>query len=143
MTRQEKYRDTKTFRYFNANPKGRQTTDCVIRAIATAVIWEDAYNTVIRLMADFQIKTGFDPRDGSIGMGKFLEEIGFIKHKQPRKDDRTKYTGKEFCEQIAEEDERIVANLGGNHTVAIIGCRVHDTWNSTGGCIGNYWTLWR
>lgn len=139
MRRQDKYPDTKTFHYYNANPKNRLTTDCVVRAIATAVIWEDAYNTVIKEMAHFQIKTGFDPGDGSVGMDKFLTSIGFTKRKQPRKSDNTKYTGKEFCEMIGKEHKRIVANIGGNHTVAIIKGQVWDTWNSTGKTIGNYW----
>lgn len=138
MRRQDKYPDTKTFHYFNANPHNRITTDCVVRAIATAVIWDDSYNEVIRQAAHFWIQTGFDPFDGNLGMGKFLESIGFRKNRQPRKPDGTKYTGKEFCEQIAEG--RIVANLGGNHTVAIINGRVYDTWDSTDGCIGNYWS---
>ena len=32
-----------------------------------------------------------------------------------------------------------VANIGGNHTVCIKNGKVHDTWDSTDGCIGNYW----
>ena len=34
-----------------------------------------------------------------------------------------------------------VANLGGNHTVCIKGGKVLDIWNSTEGCIGNYWAM--
>jgi len=70
---------------------------------------------------------------------KFLTSIGFVKRKQPRKEDNTKYTGKEFCEMIGKEHKRIVANIGGNHTVAIIKGQVWDTWNSTEKTIGNYW----
>lgn len=73
-------------------------------------------------------------------MDKLLLYLGWVKHKQPRKPDNTKYTGKEFCRQIAENSVNYVANIGGNHTVAIINGKVHDTWNSTDGCIGNYWT---
>ena len=32
-----------------------------------------------------------------------------------------------------------VANLGGNHTVCIKDGKVLDIWDSSGGCIGNYW----
>ena len=53
--------------------------------------------------------------------------------------DGTKYTGKEFCKR-ARKYERYVANLGGNHTVAIVNGKVNDIWDSTDGCIGNYWT---
>ena len=36
MRRQDKYPDTEVFHYFNANPKNRITTDCVVRAICLA-----------------------------------------------------------------------------------------------------------
>lgn len=48
------------------------------------------------------------------------------------------YTGEEFCETLCG-DEKIVANIGSNHCVAIVNGKVHDTWNSTSRCIGNYW----
>jgi len=40
----------------------------------------------------------------------------------------------------AYTEETVIANIGGHHIVAIIEGRVWDTWNSTDGCIGNYWT---
>lgn len=61
---------------------------------------------------------------------------------QPRKADGTKYTGKEWCDKIQRNPNfpgRIIANIGGHHTVAIIDGRVWNTWDSTDGCIGNYW----
>ena len=159
MKRQDKYPETKTFRFYNANPHNRITGDCVARAIATAT--DIPYNEVVQLMADYQIKTGFDPLYGS-HLGGFMKTLGWVKHKQPRKANGTKYTGSEFCEELnvgffgfdgdpeVIYPSRIVANIGGNHTVAIIETKepktasvrykVHDTWNSTDGCIGNYWT---
>lgn len=139
MRRQEKYPDTTTFHFYNANPHNRITTDCVIRAIATAS--EKDYNDVVMDLAKIQCKTGFDPSEAST-FGKYLESLGFVKHKQPRKADNTKYTGKEFCEYLRRigNEKNIVANIGGGHAVAIIRNRVYDTWNSTKGCIGNYWT---
>ena len=67
------------------------------------------------------------------------ERKGWIKQKQPRKDDNTKYTGEEFCIFIAREKRRYVVNVGGNHTVAIVNKKIYDTWDSTEGCVGNYW----
>ena len=40
---------------------------------------------------------------------KYLDQLGWTKHKQPRKDDNTKYTGKEFC-QILNRDILAVGN---------------------------------
>lgn len=137
MTRQQKYPDTATFHYHNANPKGRFTTDCVVRAISAAT--ETPYNVVVGELAKMQQSTGFDASSPEC-FGRYLEIVhGWNKHNQPRKSDGKKYTGSEFCREFAK-GKKIVANLGGGHTVAIIDGRVYDTWDSTDGCIGNYWT---
>lgn len=141
MTRQNKYPDTKTFHYHNANPKNRITTDCVVRAISTAL--ELPYSQVVMELAEMQCKTGYDDGDKTL-YEKYLASKGWVKHKQPRKDFNLKYTGKEFCEMAQEYTmdypSRMIANIGGHHIVAIVEGRVWDTWDSTGGCIGNYWT---
>lgn len=134
MTRQEKYPDTKTFHYYNANPKNRITGDCWCRAICTAT--GIPYNTVVMEMAELHCKTGYDADDN---ISRYLESKGWIKCKQPRKKDNTKYTGDEFCRKLAMKDKKYIANIGGHHIVAIVDCKVYDIWNSTAGCIGNYW----
>lgn len=134
MTRQEKYPDTKTFHYYNANPKNRITGDCWCRAISTAT--EIPYNTVVMEMAELHCKTGYDAMEN---ISRYLESKGWAKCKQPKRLDGTKYTGDEFCRKLAMKGQRYVANIGGHHMVAIVDRRVYDIWNSTGGCIGNYW----
>lgn len=147
MRRQDKYKDTETFHFYNANPHNRFTTDCVIRAISTAT--RIPYNTVVMELAKIQCETGFDDGDAKV-YGKYLEQLGWKKMKQPRKSDNTKYTGKEFCKELMRYDSniasdedfditRVIAHIGGNHIVAIIEGQVNDTWDSTAGCIGNYW----
>lgn len=85
MKRSEKYPETNTFHYYNANPKNRFTTE------------------------------------------------------------------KEFCEMLQKDVTAVgmsfIANIGGHHMVCIKETgglhgshKVHDIWNSTDGCIGNYWT---
>lgn len=136
VKRQDKYPDTDTFHFFNANPKGKITGDCVVRAISRATGID--YNTVVMELAAMQCKTGLDYADKRI-YGKYLENHGFVKCGQPRKADSTKYTGKEFCRKLADKKARYFAHIGGLHVVAIIDGRVNDHWDSTGGCIGNYW----
>ena len=148
MTRQNKYPETSTFHYCNANPKGRMTGDCTFRAICTALgqTWEQ---TVME-MAEMSCKTGYAINDKK-GIERYLQAKGRVKHPQPRKADNTKFTGKEFCKElncdIAFVGKRVVANIGGNHIVCIKETddlhglhKVHDIWDSTDGCIGNYWT---
>ena len=145
MTRQQKYPETSTFHFHNANPKNRFTTDCVLRAISTAL--EMPYNQVVMEMAEMQCKTGYDRTENKL-IDMYLQSKGWIRRTQPRKADNTKYTGEEFCREVSEgvtfngslfNYNRIVANLGGHHIVAIVNGKVWDTWNSTGGCIGIYW----
>ena len=139
MKRQEKYPDTTTFHFYNANPKNRITGDCVTRALCTAL--EIPYNQCVMEQAEVQCKTGYDNATAQ-GVDHYLKTKGWTKHAQPRKWDGTKYTGKEFCEflQRTGNKKNIVANIGGHHTSAIINNKVVDHWNSTGKCIGNYWT---
>lgn len=150
MTRQQKYPDTETFHFHNANPNGKYTGDCVARALSVAT--GNPYSDIVRCLAEIQIATGYDGTSPE-GFGRYLESEGWIKHKQPRMKSGRKYTGEVFC--IAQQSllfrdgaegldvypsKRIVANIGGGHTVAIIDGKVWDTWDSTEGCIGNYWT---
>ncbi len=152
MKRQDKYPDTSTFHYFNANPHHRITGDCRIRAIATAC--EVPYNQVVMDLAKIQCDTGYDQTTNQ-GLNILLKKYGWTKHPQPRKpDDNTKYTGKQFCEYLYLYSDRcfipyikgnVIANIGGHHIVAFVEekhrqYRCYDIWDSTNGCIGNYWT---
>lgn len=135
--RTEKYPETTTFHYYNANPKNRITGDCVFRAFAFAM--EQDYNTTVMEMAELMCKTGYAMNDTK-GEEQYLKSKGWIKHPQPKKANGKKYTGAEFCKLIANKNIRYIAHIGGNHTVAIVNGKVNDIWNSTDGCIGNYWT---
>lgn len=133
-TRQQKYPDTDTFHYFNANPKNRLTADCSFRAISTAL--NQDYNQTVMEMAELMCKTGY-ALDDKKGIKAYLESKEWIKHSQPKHADGTKYTGAEFCKEF---EGTYVANIGGHHIVCIKDGKVLDTWDSTNGCIGNYWT---
>lgn len=132
--RQQKYPDTDTFHYYNANPKNRITVDCSFRAISTAL--NQDYNQTVMEMAELMCKTGY-ALDDKKGIKAYLALKGWIMHLQPRHLDGTKYTGKEFCKEF---EGTCIANIGGHHIVCIKDGKVLDTWDSTNGCIGNYWT---
>lgn len=140
MKRQEKYPETKTFHYYNANPKNRMTTDCNVRALCTAL--EIPYNQVVMELAEVQCRTGYDVASPK-GIDEYLKSKGWVKQKQPRKDDNTKYTGKEWCEEIQTHrhwySPQMIANIGGHHIVAVMFGQVYDVWDSTDKCIGNFW----
>ena len=138
MRRGAKYRDHATFHFYNANPFGKYTGDCVVRAIsvATETDWEE----VVLGLATTACLTGYSMCSKE-GFDKYLENHGWVKNPQPRKANGKKYTGKEFGRWAVKNGiDRAVAKIGGHHVVAVIDGKVWDTWDSTGGCIGNYWT---
>ena len=144
-TRQERYPDTATFHFYNENPRNRITGDCTFRAIATAT--GKPWDEVVMEMARMSCETGYAINDKK-GIERYLKSLGWKKHKQPRKRDNTKYKGYNFCRRIQNPEsvyhkyanKNIIAMIGGHHIVAICNGKVYDHWNSTGGCIGNYWS---
>ena len=134
MRRQEKYKDTEWFVWYNANPKNRLTTgDCVVRAISmlTNVSWEQTLQNLTEL-GIFEGRVYNDP----VIYTKYLGNLGFVKIAQPRFPNNTKLTGKQFCEFF---DRPCIASIGGHHVVYINKGKVFDTWDSTDGAIGNFW----
>ena len=109
-------------------------------------------------LAELQCKTGYDDGDAKL-YDKYLQSKGCCKQKQPRKDDGTKYTGKEWCDWVSinephdcryKDCKAIIAHIGGHHVVCIKPAdgdgfnrrfKVYDIWDSTYGCIGNYWII--
>ena len=86
-------------------------------------------------MTEVGIKYGY-PANDKHTIDKYLKQKGWTKCGQPKYPNGRKYTGKEFCELCK-------ANIGGHHIVAVIDGQVYDTWDSTDGCIGNYWVPYR
>lgn len=140
MKRELKYPNTDFFTYYNANPKRRNTGDCVIRALCVAL--EKPYEEVVIDLAKLQAKDCYDTGDPKL-YGKYLSQQGWIKMAQPRHDDNTKYTGIEWCSFLQfwkkKNYKRMVAHIGSGHIVAIIDGKIIDTWNSSNGCVGNFW----
>lgn len=147
MNREKKYPDTRSFHYHNQNPRKRITGDCVFRAFSQAL--DQDYNATVMEMATLMTQTGYALNDTK-GEDAYLKKKGWVKHAQPRKPDGKKYTGVEFCEalnngSVMAHNGAVIAHIGGHHAVCIKRessnhWRVQDIWDSTGGCIGNYWT---
>ena len=76
--------ETATFHFHNENPKGKRTSDCVIRAIARATgqSWEEVLTGLYQVA--MQLKTA--PAD-KVCFDRYLGQQGWLKHPQPRKDD--------------------------------------------------------
>lgn len=134
--RQLKTPDTHYFHYHNENPKLNICGDCVVRAIARGMNkpWDEVYKD----LCDIGFKKKLMPNNKKVYY-KYLKDNGWIQCKQPRFEDNTKYSAVDFCEKIARYDRRYIANIGTEHIVAIVSCKVNDIWNSSNNKIGVYW----
>lgn len=127
------------FKYvnFNANPKNKKTEDCVIRAISKGLNqkWEDTYLE----MAKFCIKKGY-MLNGKNGYKTYLKSKGYEMCKMPRREDRTRYTIKEFVEEIAEPNKTYIIKVA-NHLTLVQNGVLYDTWDCSKKSVGNYWVV--
>ena len=126
----------------NVNPKGKKTGDCVIRAltVATGKKYEDIY----RELFEISLKTGWILNEKRVE-DKLLERYGFVKHKQPRKYDNTKYTIGEI-DQITSglyvdgKEVKTVVIRCAHHLTVVVDNTLVDTWDCRYKCISNYYT---
>jgi hypothetical protein len=122
------------FEKVNANPKGWKTNDCVIRSLALATDY--SWGEVYEVLTQKGLKKCRMPNDKII-YEEFLEEEGFIKHKQPRKSDNTKYTVKEWAE--LNPNIQMIVSVA-KHLTYVENNIMMDTWNCSRKSVGNYWT---
>lgn len=124
---------TLPFKEFNANPKGKRTCDCVIRALCVAL--NKDYYEVYDELVTISKKTGFMLNEKRVE-DKLLEAYGFIKMKQPRKNDGTKYDVNEI--RLICNAPVIVIRVAHHLTVVKDGVLI-DTWNCGYKTINNYY----
>lgn len=141
-----KFPDTRYFHYYNANPKGKITGDCVFRALS--VVTQTPYEEVMKRLFELSSKYGYSPTSLETYQ-RFLKEKGFVKVKQPRKSDNTKFTAEEFIDAFYNpvgelnlatfdyELTRVFLHLGSHHVACIVNGQVWDIWNSTEEKVGS------
>ena len=130
-------KNTPTYHFYNANPKGLYTGDCTYRAYALAngISWEVALMTC----ALYYIKTGKIDCDAN-DTDELLQEFGtWIRHKEPKHYDGKKYTVAQLAEELMFEPDPVIVTVN-NHTTCIKNGKVWDTWNCSGEYVRAYWT---
>lgn len=118
----------------NINPKNKKTCDCVIRAIALAS--DKSYEEVYRELVEISLRTGYFITEKRT-YDKYLEKIGFVKMKQPRKGDGTKYIVKEIDELISSSQTVIVSVA--HHLTCVKEHICYDLWDCRHKSVGNYY----
>ena len=121
------------FKNMNVNPKGRNTSDCVVRALtlATGLPYEEVYKGLFEI----SLKTGYMLNEKRVE-DKYLEANGFIKMKQPRKNDGSKYKINEI--RLLSQASVIVIRCAHHLTCVKDGVLI-DTWNCGYKTINNYY----
>lgn len=125
------------FREVNLNPKGKKAADCTIRAIAGAA--EVNYYKVYEDLYQISLKTGYMVNEKRCEE-KLLEKYGFVKMKQPKHDDGTKYEIRELDQLIDCEKEKVVVSCT-HHLTCVKNGEIQDLWNCGYKTIGNYYVL--
>ena len=128
------------YEYYNANPKNKKTTDCVVRALVVAT--GKSYETVLRELVELSLQTGWFIAEKRLE-DRFLELNGFIKHKQPRKwYDGSKYDIGEI-DELEDCLDKIVIIRCTHHLTVVKDFTLYDIWDCRGRTILNYYTKQR
>ena len=120
---------------YNANPKKRKTTDCVIRALSVASGKD--YETVFRELVDIAIKTGYMINEKHC-YDKWLENNGFEKMPQPRHHDGTKYLVGDVDKLLHFNEYKCVVSMA-NHVSCVVDNKLIDIWDCRRKSISNYY----
>ena len=122
---------------FNVNPKGHKTGDCAVRAIVGTL--NISYEEAIDRCAYWAKKRCYGITDKQT-VELVLKEYGYVKMKQPRKIDGTKYTVGEMDKVLSRKQmmQGVLITVANHHT-CITGGVVQDIWDCRGKAVGNYY----
>ena len=146
--RQLEYPETKFFKFYNANPKGKITDDCVIRAIAQGqnISWNEAYTKLF----NNSVKLCVMPNNRK-NADAVLKSDGWVRMSQPKHYDGRKVTARELIYYYSQwkSNVSIIASIGAHHFTCICDInrdnekpreyKVHDIWDCSDNCIGVYY----
>ena len=117
----------------NVNPKNRKTGDCTTRALVKllGISWEEAltkqYEHALKSKYSLYCKQTEE---------LVLADYGFVKMKQPKKADGTKYCVGEIDKLIGNKPAYITM---ANHATCYKDGKIVDTWDCRRKKIGNYY----
>ena len=125
----------KHYAYFNANPKKRETDDCVIRALAIAfdLTWYDIYDALEKIGRDNATVQDSDDCWKAFIQKQNVEPIQTI-----HKGDRRRKRGLDFAKEHA--DGRYVLNMAGHLSVCVDGC-IYDIFDCSDSMVYKAWKV--
>lgn len=130
-----KSKNTPVFEYTNTNPRSSiRSADCVVRSISIALdkTWMEVYDTLCQIGR----KKNRMPNEVEV-FAQYLKDEGWEICRQPRRENRKKYTGEEFVQEIA--NGRTCIMLMANHLTCCKDNKLRDTWNCCNYTVGRFW----
>ena len=123
------------FKYYNANPQKHKTGDCVVRAICAAMDME--WDNVLTDLYKYSLKHKYFM--GSEELYEiYLKDLGFTKHKPPRKTNGKSYT---LGEWLKDFDKAAIVTINDDHLTYVNDNHVYDIWDCTDEVVNEYWTF--
>lgn len=121
----------------NVNPKGRKTGDCSTRALVSVL--GISYDECLKLQMEESLKCYYDPTSKQV-MERVLSKFGYVKMKQPRHEDGSKYMVKELDQILTKQQlkDGVLVTVANHHT-AVKDSNIIDIWNCGYKCVGNYY----
>lgn len=121
----------------NVNPKNRKTGDCSTRALVSVL--KISYEEALKLQCEESLKCYYDPTSKQV-MERVLAKFGYVKMKQPRHNDGTKYLVKELDRLLTPKElhNGVLVTVAHHHT-AIVDFNIVDIWNCGTKTVGNYY----
>lgn len=117
----------------NVNPKNRRTGDCSTRALVSVL--GISYDECLKMQTEESLKCYYDPTSKQV-MERVLAKFGYVKMKQPRKPDNTKYTVGELDKLLGNKTALVTV---ANHHTAVVNGSVVDIWDCRRKSVGNYY----
>lgn len=125
------------YKEFNVNPKHRKTGDCSTRALVGTL--GISYEEALKYQYEEAVKSCYGITGKQVMEG-VLKRFGYVKMKQPRKDNGKKYTVGEMDKILSpmEMYEGVLVTVANHHTCIIKG-NVLDIWDCRDMSVGNYY----
>jgi hypothetical protein len=121
------------FKKVNPHPKGKKTSDCVVRAftVIEGRRWIDVYKDLCDLGGSIYCM----PNDKGT-WEEYMLRNGYKKFPMPRKNDKTKFTVNEFC--LKNPTGSYVVQVA-NHLTVVIDGDLYDSWDCGRKSVYNYY----
>lgn len=123
------------FQYYNLNPQGHHTGDCVVRAIGAAegMSWEE----VIRDLYNYTLKYKYFINSTEL-YEIYLKDKGWTKHKSPHKRGGKAYCLNEWIDKT--KGRAAIVTIDDDHLTYVVENKFYDIWDCSEHTVGEYWT---